>query len=69
MGAKDISKYISLEKDVENILNQAASKLNLSARAYHRVLKLARTIADLDDSEKIDSKHILEAIQYRPRIT
>ncbi|QQR76918.1 YifB family Mg chelatase-like AAA ATPase [Candidatus Nomurabacteria bacterium] len=69
MGAKDISKYISLEKDVEGILNQAASKLNLSARAYHRVLKLARTIADLDDSEKIDSKHILEAIQYRPRIT
>lgn len=69
MGAKDISKYISLEKDVESILNQAASKLNLSARAYHRVLKLARTIADLDDSEKIESKHILEAIQYRPRIT
>ena len=69
MGAKDISKYISLEKDVENILNQAASKLNLSARAYHRVLKLARTIADLEDRKKIDSKHILEAIQYRPRIT
>ncbi len=69
MPAKDIPKYIELSKETEDVLNQAAAKLNLSARAYHRVLKLARTIADLSDSEKIETKHILEAIQYRPRIT
>lgn len=68
MGAKDIAKYIPLSKDTEAILNQSATKLNLSARAYHRVLKLARTIADLEGNEVVESKHILEALQYRPRI-
>ena len=46
-------------------MEQAFIKMNLSARAYHRILKVARTIADLDQSEKIKSRHISEAICYR----
>jgi len=46
----------------------SAEKLNLSARAYHRVIKLARTIADLEGKEEIESGHILEAVQYRPKL-
>lgn len=67
MGVKDIDRLIELLPDVKNILNDTAKKLNLSARAYHRVIKLARTIADLDDREQIEAKHILEALQYRPK--
>lgn len=67
MGVKDIDKHIALSKDVREILNTTAKKLNLSARAYHRVVKLARTIADLDNAEELETKHVLEAIQYRPK--
>ena len=67
MEAKDIGKLITLNNDVKEILNMSAKKLNLSARAYHRVIKLGRTIADLDGSKEINSSHILEALQYRPK--
>jgi len=67
MEAKDISKLIDLDQKTKDILNTSAKKLDLSARAYHRVIKLARTIADLEGSEKIKQEHILEALQYRPK--
>ncbi|MEI7480035.1 MAG: hypothetical protein WCJ59_00205 [bacterium] len=49
------------------MLNQSAEKLGLSPRAYHRIIKLARTIADLDNKDQVETKHILEALQYRPK--
>ena len=64
MSAKDINKIADLQNDAKEILNTSAKKLDLSARAYHRVIKLARTIADLDDSKSIKLSHILEALQY-----
>ncbi|MFA5934013.1 MAG: YifB family Mg chelatase-like AAA ATPase [Candidatus Paceibacterota bacterium] len=67
MSAKDISS-INLAPEVKKLLNDSAEKLKLSARAYHRVIKLARTIADLTNSSEINSEHILEALQYRPKI-
>ena len=60
-----IEKYCKLDNSGKQILKNAFEKLGLSARAYGRILKVARTIADLDDSEKILDKHLLEAVQYR----
>ena len=60
-----IEKYCKLDKKCEDILEKVFNKLGLSARAYGRILKVARTIADMDESEGINEKHILEAIQYR----
>ena len=67
MEAKDIGTLIPLSQQVKEILNTSAKKLNLSARAYHRVIKLGRTIADLEGSREINTSHILEALQYRPK--
>lgn len=67
MSAKDINKITNLEKEAKEILNTSAKKLDLSARAYHRIIKLGRTIADLDKSKTIKPSHILEALQYRPK--
>lgn len=67
MEAKDIGKISLLDEKAKEVLNTSAKKLDLSARAYHRVIKLARTIADLDNSEEINTSHILEALQYRPK--
>ncbi len=67
MNSKDISNLIELSKDVKDILDRSAVKLDLSARAYHRVIKLARTIADLEQKKEIELSHILEALQYRPK--
>ncbi len=67
MSVKEINKFINLSKDAENILSKAAKIHNLSPRSYHRALKLARTIADLEESEKIKEPHMLEALTYRPK--
>lgn len=67
MGVKELKKFASLSDKTKTILNNAAAKLDLSARAYHRVIKISRTIADLEGAENIGENHILEAIQYRPK--
>ncbi len=67
MNVKDLAIYAELSPETKKLLNDSAERLQLSARAYHRTIKLARTIADLDGSESITSPHILEALQYRPR--
>ncbi len=67
MNARDLGALIKLDEQVTKTLNISAEKLGLSGRAYHRVIKLARTIADLDKKESIEESHILESIQYRPK--
>ncbi|KKR53650.1 MAG: Mg chelatase-related protein [Parcubacteria group bacterium GW2011_GWA1_40_21] len=67
MNTRDLGKIINLKKEVKEILNASAEKLDLSARAYHRIIKLSRTIADLAGAEEIETNHILEALQYRPK--
>ncbi|PID76692.1 MAG: ATP-dependent protease [Deltaproteobacteria bacterium] len=65
MGSSEIDAFCKLGKKAEDLLEQGMKKLGLSARGYHRVLKIARTIADLDQKEGIEPQHIAEAIQYR----
>ena len=62
---KLMEKYCALDKESNLLLSQFFEKLNLSARAYSKILKVARTIADLDNCEKIEKMHLMEAIQYR----
>ncbi|MBU3189240.1 YifB family Mg chelatase-like AAA ATPase [Clostridium bowmanii] len=65
MSQKQIKRYCRLENDVSKIMELIYDKFNLSTRAYSRILKVARTIADLDGNENISDKHIIEAMQYR----
>lgn len=65
MRTKDMGKFCRLKDDAQVLLKMAISELNFSARAYDRILKVSRTIADLAGSEQIESEHISEAIQYR----
>lgn len=64
----DLKKHSHLSSKAKLLLDSAAKKLSLSPRAYMRTLKVARTIADLDRSEKISTQHIAEALQFRPKI-
>jgi magnesium chelatase family protein len=65
MGSREIRKYCELGTDSEHLLERAMAKQGLSARAHDRILKVARTVADLTGAESIEPGHIAEAIQYR----
>jgi magnesium chelatase family protein len=65
MSARDLRRFCPVSAPVDQLLRTAITRLSLSARAYHRVLKIARTIADLDAAEAIAVRHVTEAIQYR----
>ncbi|MCX6807016.1 MAG: YifB family Mg chelatase-like AAA ATPase [Candidatus Berkelbacteria bacterium] len=67
MNLLEIKKYCKVDDETKILLKSALKQLNLSARAYHRCLKIARTIADLEGVLNIEQKHIAEALQYRPK--
>ena len=67
MGPKEVWKFCQVNDSAKGLLQSAMRQLGLSARGFHRVLKLARTIADLASSQEIDTGHLAEALQYRQR--
>jgi len=67
MPAQVVKKICVLNHETHKLIRQAVNSLNLSARAFHRILKVARTIADLEDSDDISVQHVAEALQYRPK--
>jgi magnesium chelatase family protein len=68
MGPAEVRQHCALDETGQSLLNSAVKQMQLSARAYHRILKLARTIADLAGAEAITPEHLAEALQYRPRL-
>lgn len=67
LSGREVKHAANLTPEAKDLLDKAAESLDLSARAYMRCVKVARTIADLDGSEKVGSKYVAEALQYRPR--
>jgi len=67
MGPTEVREICQLDETGRGLVRAAMQQLQMSARAFHRILKLARTIADLAGSERIETAHLAEAIQYRPR--
>jgi magnesium chelatase family protein len=65
MGPKEVKQFCRLPAEAEKLLEMAVTKLGFSARAYDRILKVARTIADLDESDGLATPHVSEAVQYR----
>jgi magnesium chelatase family protein len=63
-----IRQFCRMQDEGQSLMRAAMSRLNLSAPAYHRILKLAHTIADLAGSEEVQSAHLAEALQYRPKL-
>lgn len=67
MNVSDMEKCIELKADIKELLSSSAKRLGLSGRAFHRTMKLARTIADLEGKSEVQKNHVLEALQYRQR--
>jgi len=67
MGVPEIKEYCRINEQGAELLRTAVTSLNLSARAFHRVLKVSRTIADLANSDRIETEHLAEALMYRPK--
>ena len=67
MRVAEVRQFCELDESGQQLIKAAMAQLQLSARAYHRILKLARTIADLAGEENIQSVHLAEALQYRPK--
>lgn len=65
MNNNEVEKYCALNNECEQIMRMAIRNLNLSMRTYHKILKVARTVADLDESFNIEKHHLLEAINFR----
>jgi magnesium chelatase family protein len=65
MGPREVKKYCQVDEAAENLIKNAVTSHNLSVRGYHKILKIARTIADLDSKDIIQAHHIAEAIAYR----
>ena len=67
MGPAEVRRFCVLDQAGRSLIRAAMQQMGLSAKGYHRVLKLARTIADLAGSDRIETHHLAEALQYRPR--
>ena len=67
MGPGQVREICRLDETGRGLVRAAMQQMQMSARAFHRILKLARTVADLAGSERIETVHLAEAIQYRPR--
>ena len=68
MDSRAVKHYCQLDQECQIILRQAVENLQLTARSYYRTIKVARTIADLDDNENIHPQHLAEALQYRQKV-
>jgi magnesium chelatase family protein len=68
MTAVEVREFCQVESSAQSLLRMAMKQMSLSARAFHRILKLARTIADLEGAAVIQAQHVAEALQYRPRV-